>query len=111
MRTDRLPLALVPFLLGGITLSFWLPLEVFPERWIGMVAGLVALVAGMTLIVRSGARSAADDLQGAAGLLLGYVGVSLAFNSWWPVLALVPALIGIVKWRAVRIQTGRRQPR
>ena len=111
MKTDRIPLALVPFLIAGVVLSIWVPLRIFGSWWVGLVAGAVVGIVAIWAIVPVARRSAADDLRLAGGLLAAYAALTLAANTWWPIFLLIPAVAGIIRWRAVRVQTGHRQPR
>jgi hypothetical protein len=110
MTADKIPLATLPFLAGGILVDLWRPLRVFDSWGVAVAAGAVLVVAGTALIVPARRSSAAADRRLAGGLLAAYAGISLVANTWWPIIFLIPALAAVIRWRAVQVQTGRRPP-
>ena len=110
MRPHSLLVPLAFSLALGISLSLWTPLRIVSIWWIAAVCGAALGAAGAWTLIRVWDRFADGDLGVVGALLITYTGASLIVNTWWPLL-LIPALLaGIVRWRAVQIQTGHRQP-
>ena len=110
MRPHRLLLPLAITLALGISLSLWTSLRIISAWWIADVCGAALGAAGAWALTRVWDRSAETDPAVATALLIVYAGASLIANTWWPLLLLPALLAGIIRWRAVQIQTGRRQP-
>ena len=107
---DRIPLVTIPVFLAGLALSRWTPLRIVTPWWIALVIGAVLGVVGLWLLLPVWRRPVDTSLRAAAGFLIAYFGLAVLTNTWWPILLILPALAGVVRWRAVRIQTGHRQP-
>jgi hypothetical protein len=109
MADLRIQWAYVPFLLAAIVIQLAAPRRLFGRWWPAIVLAGAALI-GAAILIR---RALADD--GRRRLLL--FAPPLAFpmlagclDSVWPLAMLLPALIFVVRWRAVRIQTGHEPP-
>ncbi len=110
MRPNRILLLLAIALVAGIALSLWSPLRIVSSWWVAAVCGTALGAAGGWTLSRTWDREAHTDLGVAGALVTVYAGAALIANTWWPIILLPVVLAGIVRWRAVQIQTGRRQP-
>ena len=109
MHDDRKVLLLfVPFFGAGVLLHLWKPIELLGNRWVASALGIALVGAAVVLAFWAGGAGSAVRLQSAAAL--GYLGAAFIVDSVWPIALLLPALAFIIRWRAVTVQTGRRQP-
>jgi hypothetical protein len=105
-----LALPFVVFFAAGILLHLWRPVRILPEWWIALLIGVLLGVGALSLALPAiwGTAVSEERLQAAAGLA--YLGGALGANSAWPIALLLPALVLVIRWRAILIQTGRRPP-
>jgi len=112
----RPPLVYMSFLAAGLALHYlWVKLPFFPQGWIGQAAGWLVFILCFLLLLwsaRTFARSGENIriekptnslvISGPfrfsrnpiyITLPLAYIGLSLVFNSYWPLLFLPPALV------------------
>jgi protein-S-isoprenylcysteine O-methyltransferase Ste14 len=118
------PLVYLSFLAAGLALHYlWVNLHFFPAGWIGHAAGWPTFFLGLLLLLWS-ARTFSGSGENIRiekptnslvtsgpfrfsrnpiyiGLTLAYIGLSLVFNSYWPLPFLPPVLIiiyyGVIK--------------
>ena len=118
------PLIYLSFLAAGLALHYlWVKLPYFPQGWIGHAAGWPIFALGLLLLLwcirtfsRSGENIRIEKPTHALaaggpfrfsrnpiymGLTLAYIGLSLVFNSYWPLpflpLVLVIMHFGVIK--------------
>jgi protein-S-isoprenylcysteine O-methyltransferase Ste14 len=93
----RVPLALAGFLLvlGGITIALW-SVALFQRAQTSVLPFRPS-----TALVRSGPyRVTRNPMY--LGMTLGYVGLTLADNSWWPLILLPVVLLALVRFVIAR---------
>ena len=120
----RPPLIYLAYLAAGLALRYlWLQLPVFPHGWIGHAAGWPIFALGLLLLLWSARTfsSSAEAIQiekptnslvstGAyrfsrnpiyLALTLAYIGLSLVFNSYWPLL-LLPLILVMMRFGVIQ---------
>ena len=120
----RPPLVYLSFLAAGLAPHYlWVKLTFFPQGWIGHAVGWPVFFLGVLLLLRASrtfARSGenirieqpTNSLVTAGpfrfsrnpiyiGLTLAYIGLSLVFNSYWPLLFL-PLVLGIIHFGVIQ---------
>ena len=118
------PLVYLAFLAAGLAPHYlWVKLSFFPQGWIGHAAGWPIFLLGLLLLLwssRTFARSgeniriekATNSLVTAGpfrfsrnpiyiGLTLAYIGLSLVFNSYWP-LPFLPLVLAIMYFGVIK---------
>jgi hypothetical protein len=105
---DRLYFTLIPFFAAGVALHIWDPRRVLPCWCMAIPLGILLLTAAALLVIP--ARKEQTTSAWGPPLVLAYLAATALMNSLWPLVMLLPALILIVKWRAIQVQTGRRPP-
>lgn len=109
MSDLRIQWAHVPFLIGAVVIHVFASRRLFPDRWMGVVLAAAALGAALAVIA-----VAVTEPRRRHRLVfappLAYPLLAGALNSVWPLAMMLPAFILIVRWRAVRIQTGHESP-
>ncbi len=109
MADLRIQWAYAPFLLGAVAIHLAAPRRLFGTWWPAILLAGAALAAAAILI------GAALRNEHRRNLLLfapplAFPLLAGALDSVWPLALLLPALIFVVRWRAVRIQTGHEPP-
>ncbi len=127
----RPPLVYLSFLTAGLALHYlWVRLLIFSQWWIGHAAGWPVFLLGLLLLLWS-ARTFASSGENIRiekptnalvatgpfrfsrnpiyiGLTLGYIGLSLVFNSYWPLpfltLVLVIMHYGVIRREEVYLE-------
>jgi hypothetical protein len=103
---DALYLWLLPFFAGGVALHLWQPQRLLPCICAAIPAGLALLLLAVLLgmpVVRG------KTSEWGPAVVAVYVAAALFLNSLWPLALLIPALAAMIRWRAVRVQTGHRR--
>ena len=109
----RIQWAHLPFMAAAVVVEVLAPRRLFGAWWMGAV--LAALAAAVALALSLPAlreRSASGKASRRLVLVppLGYPLLAGAVNSVWPLAVMLPAGIFLIRWRAVRIQTGHEAP-
>ena len=117
------PLLYLPTIFAGVVLHFrWRPLWVLPTWWLGLIVGVPLVVVGLAFSewAERRMRSFGGDPKPSVRtvslvttcpyafsrnpmylfMAIAYVGVSIALNSWWPIL-LMPVLILLIDRGAI----------
>ena len=120
----RPPLIYLAFLAAGVALHYlWIELPVFPQGWIGHAAGWPIFALGLLLLLWSARTfsSSGEAIQIEKptnslvstgpyrfsrnpiylALTLAYIGVSLVFNSYWP-LPFLPLVLVIMHFGVIQ---------
>ena len=105
---DRLYLALIPFFAAGVAIQIWNPRRLFPCWCVAIPIGILLLTAAALLVVPARRRPATNAWG--PPVVLAYLALAAFVNSLWPAVMLLPALILIIKWRVIQVQTGHRPP-
>ena len=105
---DRIYLALIPFFALGIVIQVANPRRLLPCWCLAIPIGIVLLIAAVLMAIPARHRGSANAWG--SPVVFAYLAASAFVNSVWPLAMLLPALILVIKWRAVAVQTGRRPP-
>jgi len=105
---DRIYLALVPFFALGVVIQVWNPRRVLACWCLAIPIGMLLLIAAVLVAIPVRRRGSANSWG--PPVVFAYLAASALVNSMWPLVMLLPALILVIKWRAVQVQTGRRPP-